>query len=228
MSRIEQLRKRLASIHEEANRQEAARKETLRQAEEEKKRELEAEWKEQKLVDKNWSLAKLQVLNFFQELNRDLLDGKGKVVRWEKKKTGNHLHSYEYYAGREGGPHGYNTATYSYWVFGEFAELQVANLGKIVVSRPIKYQKGGCNERDFSPMPGAKSWVYIGIFTSAMKEKVVYMNDERPAYPRELPCPKCENVSKVELTLPLDEITDQLKEVISEKLVILHEETLLK
>lgn len=91
--RFRELKKRLASIYEDAAQKEHERKiEEQREIEEEKlahERELE----EQRLADKNWELVKKQIINALEEANRVTLEGKAEISGWEIKNTGLHKHS---------------------------------------------------------------------------------------------------------------------------------------
>lgn len=87
MSKSEQLRAELERIKQEAAQREAAKLAQQRAAEHEKIERA-------RLVESNWSLSKSEIIKVLCELNRTVLDSKGKIEDW-KQVSYNHVHGHE-------------------------------------------------------------------------------------------------------------------------------------
>ena len=243
MSRIEQLKKKFASVHEEAARQEAARKQAQQEAAEEaaeKERcELEAKLAERKLADENWPLVKEKTVAFLHELNREMLNSRGKVFE-RVGRISDHEHvEVEGMGGRDG------RYLYFYLFRGrtDAVELKIDNIGSLVVFRPVKVESchvgSGNSPAERIIVRGFKNDVtdsYDGIYVKFFLESFLERKrqEKRNFFEREIAkkrdffCPLCFGRATLSLACPLEEITCKLKDQISEKFIALQEAALLE
>lgn len=203
MSRIEQLRRKLTSVREEAMRQEATGKEALRQAEEQKKRKLEAEAAEKKLIEENWQLAKDTTLEFFQEINREILNGRGRITKGRCETVHEH-----HYKASENIHEPFVTVYFQTRCSTNNLNLCIPGLVLVSLFRVVEYGTANKSaERGFSNTGewGKKRRVYIGYGYK--------IGDEV----RDTFCPNCVGISSVSLNSPAEKIVSQVEEAISEQ-----------
>lgn len=216
MSKFEQLKEKIILIHEEAARQKAAEEEALLKKQEEQRQALERELALKKLVEDNWRFAREDILETLNELNREVLEGRGKVMEQKQKNTGVHTHSFSRDISGGDSPSGATMIeTYTYKATADVIDLRVETLGKISVFRLNDYREGDCNGKNFSSIlyEEEKRKVFIGIFTSGMKYEIL--------------CPECEGVISLSLTQAPGDLNKQIEGAISEKLIALHERAVL-
>ncbi|MHB8279389.1 MAG: hypothetical protein ACYDIA_17305, partial [Candidatus Humimicrobiaceae bacterium] len=105
----------------------------VKKAEHEKKVEEEREMEEQVLADKNWKSLKPLLLNSLEEINKEVLKGKGLISVWEKVDD-IHYHEYVWVTKdkeevSEINPHYFNA---------EYLEMTLPDIGVILISRNFK------------------------------------------------------------------------------------------
>lgn len=235
---LSQIRAGVARKHEEAARKKAV---FLRKQEEERQRkeeERQREVTEQKLVDKNWSLVKRGVLEFFGELNREVLDGKGKIGKWRRNETTGLHHHLGVEGNRGTSWTGLSVNVDKHETFLDLVELNIRGLGKIVVFRPIGYRVVTGNY----PMKGYDGWGFqfsttfqerSSEYYSAKEIKMgrnVYAGFLTHADEYQVLCPECTRFEEgvVSLTEPLADLNKKVRNAISDQLVNLHKEALLR
>lgn len=201
MSGIEQLKEKIASVRQGIADEKTAEEEAKIHAAEERRRELEKEAKMDKLVEENWQIARKTALEFFQEINREILNGRGKITEG-KQDLRIHHHSYEYWQGLDIGMcRGFFMTRCST----DAVELYTPDFGPITFFRPVKYEEAGEETRIWREKLTTERMVFIG------------RGAEEPL------CPTCndENFSKVLLWDSPIEVTDQTREGISTTLAAL-------
>jgi len=167
------------------------------------KREVE---EEEKLANKRWYFVRRHVLDVFNEIVHKILPREGKVVEWDLGGTGMHLHPFD------------SEEEIAYRAQIELAQLKIQDIGRLIVFRPLEFEKFDGENWSSEGLEETRKHFYIGFIP------------RKEDWTLNKICPKCEGLAELEILRPpaLDKLGEETKRVILEELVALHEKALLE
>lgn len=203
MSKFEQLRTELERIKQEAVQREAIKLGQQRTDEHEKIERA-------RLIESNWSLSQGEIIKVLHELNRTVLDSKGKIENW-KQVSYSHVHGHEI---QYDGGSSINYCRYQ----GEMvrAGLKIPEIGGIFFIKSLhcqvsrSYEDGTPVSLLFFPQKYSSyseyyaDKIYVAIYVARIHK------GPRQTWGYENPCPECTGTS-FPLDLQPEEIKDKIE-----------------
>jgi hypothetical protein len=213
--KISSAKNEILLIQTEAKKRASLEELTKRKIEETKIAKKNKEIANQALADRNWQGLKPLLLNSLNTINKNLLDGKGSVSKWENVRTEKHSHKYEV-SSRDEVYETYQHYVETHFFDAEVASLGINNIGAIRIFRLFTEYKYKVRSSEDHPIGKV-------IAKEDCRSKVFYINiGENIDY--------LDKLNSLSLLFNPSETGKNLlniEEKIVEKIVKLHKETLL-
>lgn len=216
----------IGSYHEEAARAAEQKAQKARERKEEARKVLMETLERERLADERWKSVRGGVLEVVQEVNQAVLDGKGNITGWTRRKV---AHTHEIYESFSSG-WGYDASDglegvwrktdYTFQV--EQAELRIESVGKVVLMRSLQeLWKERWAEHPKTQKRGGAGGIYIvGLYL----EEDGHYHNYYSVY-RDNPCPECRHYGRPELTSIIgnqESLVDTIRQSVVDNLLLIH------